>query len=173
MVTEVRLHVEGGGDKRYGKDSLREGFHGFLEPLITAARQRRISLRIIPCGGRTKAWEQFQWSLEAYPDALNLLLVDAEGPVTSLPGAHLSARDGWPCSASMNNRYHLMVQTMEAWLIADVDALRRYYGDDFNRGAIPGNPRVEEISKEHVESAQSSSRWTAPLSPYPGDPHAH
>ena len=33
---------------------------------------------------------------------------------------------------------HLMVQTMEAWIVADADALNRYYGRSFTRGCCRG-----------------------------------
>jgi len=41
---------------------------------------------------------------------------------------------------------------MEAWLIADPDALARFYGADFRRTAIPDNPNVEEIDKAQLLS---------------------
>ena len=43
-----------------------------------------------------------------------------------------------------------MVQCMEAWFLADKDALRRYYGTGFNRSALPGSLRIEEIPKADI-----------------------
>jgi hypothetical protein len=43
-----------------------------------------------------------------------------------------------------------MVQVMEAWFLADRETLSRHYGAGFQDGALPGNPRVEEIPKDEV-----------------------
>lgn len=44
-----------------------------------------------------------------------------------------------------------MVQVMESWFLADVEALDSYYGQDFRRQALPRNPDVERVPKEDVE----------------------
>jgi hypothetical protein len=46
-----------------------------------------------------------------------------------------------------------MVQMMEAWLVADREALRKFYGQRFNANAIPRSPNVEQIGKQDLESA--------------------
>ena len=46
---------------------------------------------------------------------------------------------------------HLMVQTMEAWIVADADALSSYYGQGFNVGALPRAADPESVSKREVE----------------------
>ena len=46
-----------------------------------------------------------------------------------------------------------MAQTMEAWLIADLAALKKYYGREFLESAIPRNQDVENIDKRTLESA--------------------
>ncbi|MGA9380361.1 MAG: DUF4276 family protein, partial [Phormidium sp.] len=48
---------------------------------------------------------------------------------------------------------YLMVHTMEAWFIADIDALRDYYGQGFQESAIPKPANVEEIDKDRLASA--------------------
>jgi acyl-coenzyme A thioesterase PaaI-like protein len=51
---------------------------------------------------------------------------------------------------------------MEAWLIADRDALSRFYGQRFNANAIPRNPNVEQVGKQDLESAlKDATRHTA------------
>jgi hypothetical protein len=40
-----------------------------------------------------------------------------------------------------------MVQTVEAWLIADPDTLAEFYGQGFLRGALPKRQDVEAIAK--------------------------
>lgn len=48
---------------------------------------------------------------------------------------------------------HLMVQTMEAWFIADADTLAQFYGQHFNRNSLPGAKDVETIDKSRIEKA--------------------
>ena len=43
-----------------------------------------------------------------------------------------------------------MVEVMESWFLADVDALESFYGQGFRRQALPPNPKVEDISKQRV-----------------------
>ena len=50
-----------------------------------------------------------------------------------------------------------MVQVMEAWLIADVDALERYYGIGFKRNAIPHNENVEQVEWKILEKALNTA----------------
>jgi Domain of unknown function (DUF4276) len=74
----------------------------------------------------------------------------------------LKCRDGWNLPDISAEHYHLMVQMMEAWLVADRDALSRFYGQGFNASAIPRNPNVEQISKPDLESAlKEATRHTA------------
>jgi len=44
-----------------------------------------------------------------------------------------------------------MVQAMEAWLIADIDSLKRFYGQGFKENVIPKNINVERIEKDLLE----------------------
>ena len=46
-----------------------------------------------------------------------------------------------------------MVQVMEAWIIADIETLRRFYGQGFNANPIPGQEDVELIAKTDLERA--------------------
>jgi hypothetical protein len=51
---------------------------------------------------------------------------------------------------------------MEAWLIADVEVLQKFYGQGFNANPIPKTLNVEHISKQTIESAlKSATRRTA------------
>jgi hypothetical protein len=43
-----------------------------------------------------------------------------------------------------------MIQCMEAWFLADKDALERYFGQGFNRNALPDRTDVENISKSQI-----------------------
>jgi len=39
---------------------------------------------------------------------------------------------------------------METWIIADGDALARFYGDDFGKGKLPTTVNLEEVSKAEI-----------------------
>ena len=154
MVTQVRFYIEGGGDSRGNRDELRRGFRSFLDAIYQVALQRGIPCHSpVLCGSRNSAFGDFKTALRSHPDAFNVLLVDSEAPVTNEPWAHLAARDAWLNPGVADDRCHLMVQSMESWLIADRDALLAYYGQGFNPNPIPGNADVESIDKEIVAAA--------------------
>ena len=46
-----------------------------------------------------------------------------------------------------------MVQMMEAWLIADREALVRFYGQGFGENTIPKHSNVEQIDKSTLKLA--------------------
>ena len=45
---------------------------------------------------------------------------------------------------------HLMVQVMEAWLVADLDVLQDYYGQGFRANHIPKHDDIEAVPKDNV-----------------------
>lgn len=153
MVTEIRVYVEGGGECRGQQSPLREGFSQFFDGLVSEARARQVRWSLIACGSRGEAYRDFTIALRQHPDAFNVLLVDSEGPVNGGPCRHLESRDKWPLSGIADERCHLMVQMMEAWFVADAEALKKFYGDGFNANALPKNPNVEEIDKKDLEKA--------------------
>jgi len=81
------------------------------------------------------------------------LLVDAEASVKTTPCQHLALQDNWELSEMDDEVCHLMVQTMEAWFIADLETLKKFYGAGFKENAIPKNREVETIDKEQLESS--------------------
>jgi hypothetical protein len=153
MVNEVRIYVEGGGDQRSGKAAVQEGFSKFLSPLKEIARERRIHWYVIACGSRNAAFDAFGIALRQHVAAFNVLLVDSESHVSQSPWRHLQDRDHWPIQGIPDEHCHLMVQVMEAWIIADLETLRRFYGQGFNPNPIPGREDVELIDKADLELA--------------------
>ncbi|GAB4285502.1 MAG: hypothetical protein Fur0025_17180 [Oscillatoriaceae cyanobacterium] len=109
MVREIRIYIEGVGDgdetetpltspTRFnskiisGKETtagLRQGFRTFLNSLYELGNSKGIDIRLIVCGSRDDAYEDFKLALESHPDAFNILLVDSEEPVA--PGTHLGS----------------------------------------------------------------------------------
>lgn len=153
MVREIRAYIEGGGPTNRTQSKLREGFDSFCRTLKILAAQREVSLRFIVAGSRDEAFHDFRLAEKAHPDAYNLLLVDSEAPVASLPRAHLQQRDGWDLANAKEDQIHLMVQCMETWLAADGGALAAFYGQGFNDGALPKRLNLEEEPKSQVFAA--------------------
>lgn len=79
---------------------------------------------------------------------IDVLLVDSEGPVADphSPRTHLKQRDGWDLPAISERSIHLMIQTMEAWIIADVDAVAGYSGQHFLKKALPAAQHLERFA---------------------------
>lgn len=133
----VKLFVEGGGDNDSLKTECRRGFN----KLLTSAGFQGRMPRIVACGGRRNAYEQFCTALGEGDGVKAFLLVDAEEPVTATsPWDHVLQRkgDGWiqPATATVET-LHLMAQCMEAWLLADRQSLKKFYGQGFNENALP------------------------------------
>ena len=151
------IYVEGGGHSTGQKRKLRAGFDAFFGELKEMARKRRWGWRLIPCGARQMAYEAFVNARDHAKDGeINILLVDSETPVTErTTAAHLQARpgEGWDLAGVPPDHVHLMVQTMETWVVADPEALARYYGPGFRANALPARPNLEEESKDAVARA--------------------
>ncbi|HEY0783121.1 MAG TPA: DUF4276 family protein [Thermoanaerobaculia bacterium] len=156
MVTEIRIYLEGGGDRSESRAALRQGFSRFLQSLHDLARAKGSGVRVVLCGPRQQAYRDFQAALRTNPEALNVLLVDSEEPVSAgSPREHLRKRsqDGWHLDNVAEEKCHLMVQAVEAWLIADPDTLATYYGQGFLRSALPKADDVETVDKSRLHSA--------------------
>jgi hypothetical protein len=155
-VVAVRIYIEGGGDDNNTKGRLREGFVKFFGKLLATCDKPKV----IVCGGRDAAFDQWQTAIKTHKDAFCILLVDSEAPVAVAmgPWSHLKKRDQWnkPKSAT-DDHCHLMVQCTEAWFIADPQALQQYYQQGFNLNALPRRTDVEAISKIDVYKALASA----------------
>ena len=158
MVNEIRIYIEGGGSSRATSSSIRSGFHTLLKTLVDCARSKRIQFRIIVSGGREQTFDDFNLALRTHPAAFNVLLIDAEAPVTHTPWQHLHHQDGWrqPDGAT-DEQCFLMTQTMEAWLIADPDTLAAFYGQNFNRNALPTTHNIELVDKGTIARGLSQA----------------
>lgn len=148
MVAEV--FVEGGGNKNLNIE-LRRAFGSLAEK--AGLRGRMPSF--VACGSRHEAYKDFVTALEhPEPGKTSLLLVDSEDVVSEAsPWGHLADRgeDGWrqPAGAS-EGQCHLMVQAMESWFLADIPALRQYFGPDFRDAALPSRDGIEAAPKAAV-----------------------
>lgn len=149
------LYVEGGGDRNPSLAAeCRRAFQSLFERAGVSRKPR-----VVACGGRRHAYEQFCHGLNQGQEAL--LLVDAEALLDPTHAndywGHLKARegDGWerPSQATQNH-VHLMVVCMETWLLSDQDALSSFFGQDFKPAALfAPDATLEQRDKQSVYRA--------------------
>ena len=159
-MVKITIYVEGGGNNSNTQSRCREGFAEYCKK---AAPDRR--LKVVACGSRNQTFDRFKTeSNRGKPDEHCLLLVDSESPVKqgTKPAVHLLERDGWDFAHLPDEQVFLMVQAMEAWFLADRDALANYYGQGFRRNALPGDEQhIELIRKDDlVPALENASRDT-------------
>ncbi|MBD2499621.1 DUF4276 family protein [Anabaena azotica] len=175
MVKEVRIYVEGGGDGKNQKGLLKQGFNQFLKSLEELAKSKKIKWDVIMCGSRNNAFRAFKDALKSHPEAFNVLLVDAEGPVNvDSPWQHLKLRDNWDKPSGVDDsQCHLMVQAMEAWFIADVETLKKFYEQGFKENAISKNSNVEAVEKDRLEPSLKAATAKTTKGEYQKIQHAY
>jgi Domain of unknown function (DUF4276) len=159
----VRVYVEGGGNCRHSdtNTACRRGFVTLFAKLGLPPR----NFGVIPCGSRTETHKDFCTALKQSKADFIILLVDSEAPVAGGAGswAHLKAQDNWDRPRGVTeDQAHLMVQCMEAWFLADREALERFYGSGFVPRALPGWPNIEQAPKPDLISAlERATRGTS------------
>ncbi|HWG44014.1 MAG TPA: DUF4276 family protein [Gemmataceae bacterium] len=157
-MKEIAIYLEGGGDSAQQKAELRTGMDALLDPEKQAARNKQLRWRMIPSGGRGQTFDAFQNALKRLDDEILLiLLVDSEasvGPESKDKDAnakarvhHLMQRDQWDLSGTDPKHVHLMVQCMEAWIVADQETLAAFYGKKFRANTLPNRQNLEEEPK--------------------------
>lgn len=153
MTGEIRIYVEGGGDHKNQKGMLRRGFDAFFEPVKTLARKKRIKWKLMPCGGGSSAYGDFIHAIGQFPNSTVILLVDSEGPVNNSPKDYLTRQHAaWDLVDVAEENIHLMVQTMEAWFMADKDVLIEVFGPKFNVNKLPQRANIEDIPKPDLKN---------------------
>jgi hypothetical protein len=151
-LVSVKVYVEGGGDNKDTIKRCNEGFGSYCQKLVPAMRHPRI----VACGGRQQAFNRFGTAVRSSQAGdVCVLLVDAEASVTSATATqHLHGRDGWIFPMLDRHRVFLMVQAMEAWFLADREALAEFYDGGFLTDSLPGSPvNIEGIPKDDLEPA--------------------
>jgi hypothetical protein len=138
MVTELRIYFE-------GDDRLRPGFHSFLTEIVKAARSRKCRLDLVATGGTPV--QDFRDGLRTHKNAWNILLLDSDMPFN---GSLADLCRSKSLDLSHEASVFWMVQIIESWFLADIAALKAYYGNRLQEEDLKGNPKVEKRMKEDV-----------------------
>lgn len=172
------LYVEGGGDHNPSLASeCRRAFQKMFEKAGI-----NLKPRVVACGGRKQAYDQFASEL-AMGKNQAWLLVDAEELAPALktgdcadPWSHVKDRQGdqWerPIGAT-DEQLHLMNVTMETWLLCDREVLRKNFGPKTNESKLPASDSsLERKSKEDVNKALAAAVKDTPSKEYSKGSHS-
>ena len=139
--------MEGGGEGLGRRAILRDGMDIFLGRLKAATLARLWRWNLVPCGSRGDAFKAFRRAVRGGKGGVIVLLVDSEDPVKAATfREHLERRDRWTfefASGDSDDWLHLMVRTMETWIVADRTALKDYYGNGLDESELPGLDDLE------------------------------
>ena len=146
-MSSVSIYMEGGGEGLGRRAILRDGMDIFLGRLKAATLARLWRWNLVPCGSRGDAFKAFRRAVRGGKGGVIVLLVDSEDPVMAATfREHLERRDRWTFEFASEDRIHLMVQTMETWIVADRAALKAYYGEGLDEHELPGLDELETAS---------------------------
>jgi len=154
----VQLFVEG-GSKGPLSTKCRAGFTAFLKRAGFVDQMPKIW----SCGSRDDAYNDFCTAIKNGEQAI--LLVDSEAPVSTPadranPWLHVGNRqgDGWEKPNGVtDDELHFMVQCMEAWFLADKEALSSYFKKKFHVNSLPKGSNIEAISKNDIYNGISKA----------------
>ena len=149
MVDEVNILFE-------GDSKLRPGFRNLLDRHVERARRQRIRFKLIAGGPGPEAVKDFLRVCRTRPYQLNILIIDSEGPVPNTVHAirTLRANSFWDQDVVCDDdQINFMVQAMEAWFIADPEALIKCYGQDFNINLLPNPQNAESTAPSETVAA--------------------
>lgn len=137
-----------------GHRFLKEGFRKFFNSYFNGSSGEVIA-KLINCGSTP---------IEDFLDGVNkdkinnffhILLMDSDVLGDSDFHTAVRRRTEWKKSGIdgvINDQFHFMVKMMEAWFLADREALKIYFGRKFRVSKLPRRIKVEEIPAADVKN---------------------
>ncbi len=124
-----------------------------------------VDIDVDACRSRDRAIARF--GRASSPDSL--LLIDSEGDDLQQLRQTVVYRTRLP---AVSERTFFMVQLMEAWFLADLEALQKYYGPRFNSRILRNNPQPEAVLKNDVIRRLRDATRDTPKRGYDKTAHA-
>ncbi|HEY3295456.1 MAG TPA: DUF4276 family protein [bacterium] len=145
---QIWINIEGGGQNRSQQIEFREGLEVFFREF-----KEKVSFRIIPGGSKDNTVSDFKATLASSETAFVVLVVDSDQDVPAKVNYRQflqTSNPSWNLPELPDEHYHMMVQVMEAWFLADREALRTHYGQRFRENALPSHSKVEQVPKNDI-----------------------
>jgi hypothetical protein len=136
-LVEIQIYFE-------GNRTLRGSFDSFFSELRKLAREAGSTIELVAAKDGPSAYGK---ATRTHPQAWNILLKDSEQAVPTNP-SQLCERHG--INPAFVDRVFWMVELMEAWYLADPEALAGFYGQGFRTNAIGNTEDVERVPKAEV-----------------------
>jgi hypothetical protein len=129
---ELRIYFE-------GDPALRVGMRKFFSTIADAASRKGWHFAP-PVATKGRPVQAFLIALQTHPTAWNVLLLDQED-------SDEAANRKQALADCDRDSVFWMIEIMESWFLADLDALRKLFGANVKAS---GNPNVEGIPKKDV-----------------------
>ena len=147
---KAKVYIEGGAPGKVAASQFRRSWRTFFE----SAGGAGANFDIIRGQSREATWDRFlRATQEPIAGELPILVVDSESSVAANRTSwhHLEAQDSWqkPQNTSDDQAF-LMVQLMETWFLADLEALRAFFGPKFSDSHLKGLKLPESVEKARV-----------------------
>jgi hypothetical protein len=147
------IYIEGGGSSKELHARCREGFRKLLDKSGLASR----SPRLVACGSRDEAFDDFKTACRTEKADFIALLIDSEDPISDIEAtwSHLKRRDHhWEKpSGAANEQVLFMTTCMETWIIADRPSLKEHYGHKLQESALPVMNDLESRPRQLIQNA--------------------
>jgi hypothetical protein len=124
----VWIFIEGEGGAQ-GEGRFRKAWQKFLGPIHEHAKSVGVlyGFRAVPCGNGEAAMKRFLNPRPGEEDGLRILLVDSEEKRVDNVAKPWAALNVTPPEGVSDDDAYLMVRCLEAWLVTDVEAIRKHY----------------------------------------------
>lgn len=144
------IYLVGGGNSKDLHIRCRRGFRELLE----SSGFRGNMPRLVSCGGRRSAYDDFKTGHVGQRAQYVAMLVDSEELVTDPEKTwdHLKEHDGWDRPGGADDEQVLFMTTcMETWIVTDRDTLRKHYGSNLQESALPPLVDPEQRQRHDIQ----------------------